>query len=93
MAKLNVKAIENKARRIMLIENSVWNKDAEIYLTTLRKKIKSKLPYYYYYIFEDANYHSLNSALSELNLFAEETSKSEEIYQEYKKKGGRTWNL
>ena len=93
MSKFNIKNIENKARKIMLIENEVKNKDFEIFKRELKKRVKSKLPYFYYYIFEDANYHTLNQALEELNLFTEENEKQQERYDEYRKKGGKTWEL
>lgn len=100
------KKIEKKAKKLMRIDTMIWNKHGwrsggavkqNIYLRDLRKATKSmsKLPIIYYYILEDANYHTLNKGLEEIDKFKGKygSDKSEDEYSKYRKNGGRTWNL
>jgi len=101
---MKIKPIETKARKLMITDSNIWNKygwksggqvDIEIYKKELGKKVKGKLPMLYYYIFEDANYHTLNQALEEMNKFKGKygSDESERQYNEYKQAGGKTWKL
>lgn len=88
----------------MNFDRKIWKKygwqngdqvDGEIFKKEIAKKVKGKLPRFYYYIFQDANFHSLNQALESSGKFEGEygSDKAEADYAEYKNKGGRTWNL
>lgn len=103
MEKSKVKKIESQARKLMKLDNSIWNKykwesedqvDQEIYQAELKKKIRPRsLSYVYYHIFEDANYHSLNKALEEIGAFYGTYGDAQEEFTDYHNSGGKTWQL
>lgn len=97
-------SIEAKARTLMIMDNQIWDKhgwkhagaiNKAIYRKEISKRVKGKIPIIYYYIFEDANFHSLNKALEDLNRFEGEYGSvdAEEQWKAYRKAGGRTWDL
>jgi len=99
---VNIKQIEAKARKLMRLNDKIWDKNksrsgGEINNTIYRKELKKakikKMPYLYYYIFEDANYHALNKNLEALKKFTGTYSSAQKDFDEYTNKGGRTWNL
>lgn len=85
MNKQQVERIQNHARKLMISEG-------KISLGKLKLK-KNSLEFYYYYIFEDANFHALNRDLEEKGIFKEETEKDSEIYNDYIESKGKTWKL
>lgn len=102
------KKIENTASKIMKIDNAIWKKygwksgsdvKTNIYNTELIKRLNKariyEVPYIYYHIFEDANFHTLNKGLEETNSFkkGETYAGTEKQYNVYIKKGGKTWEL
>ena len=103
MDKKKVKEIEKKANKLMILDNKIWNKygwesggdvNDDIHKKEWQKKIKPQsLNYIYYHIFEDANFHSMNSMFEELNVFQGTYEGTEEEYNDYRKSGGRTWNI
>lgn len=82
MNKTEVKKIEDKARQLM--------KSSEF---KLKKTKAGSLPFFYYYILEDANFHSENKILQEVDAFQGEYSSDSETYEDYRKSGGKTWEL
>lgn len=105
---LNIKIIEAKARKIMIINNKIWDRHEwesggdvvkSIYRNELKDELEKlnirELSILYYYIFEDANYHTLNQALEELGIYKGTygSEKAEQMWQKYRTKGGRTWRL
>lgn len=95
MERKKVLEIERKARQLM--DNGLYN-------------LPKKLSIIYYYIFEDANFHTLNNELTRKGVFGEVkvtqyvngtvyspksygTPYAERLYRDYKKSGGRTWQL
>ncbi len=101
---MNIQAIQNKAKKIMSLDTQIWNKygwksggevNFAVYQQELNKKVKGKLPILFYYIFEDANYHTLNKALEELKKFKGSygSDEAERQWNEYRKAGGKTWNF
>lgn len=103
MEKPHVRKIQNKARKLMILDESIWNKygwksgddvDIEKYKSELKKKIKPiSLSYIYYHILEDANFHSLNKALEEIGAFRGTYGDAQDEFTDYKNSGGKTWNL
>lgn len=95
--------IQAKARMLMKLDSSIWKKygwqngsqvNLDLFKKELRKKVKPRsLDYIYYHIFEDANYHSLNTALEEIGAFKGTYADTEEEYNAYRTAGGKTWNL
>ena len=77
-----VKQIESKARKLMTSSES-----------TLKKMKKGSLSYIYYYILEDANYHSENKILEEVGAFRGKYGDNSVEYEDYRKSGGRTYKL
>jgi hypothetical protein len=101
MENIQVKKIESQARKLMAKDGQIWSKfnwqsggqvDMEKYKKELKVKPRS-ISYLFYHIFEDANYHTLNEALQEMGAFIGSYANSESEYQDYKKSGGRTYNL
>jgi hypothetical protein len=103
---MNVKEIEKTARAVMRIDNKIWQKhgwtnggmvDSMIYrvelIAELDKKGIKRLPYIYYHIFEDANYHTLNSALEDRGRLSGNYGEAQKDFDEYSRKGGKTWEL
>jgi hypothetical protein len=82
MESSKVKIIEDKARKLM---NSSEDK--------LKKTKKASLPFIYYYILEDANFHSENRILESAGAFKKRSESDEVEYEDYRKSGGRTYNL
>jgi hypothetical protein len=92
MAKMNVKKIEDFASALM---------------SGMHIPSTKKISILYYYILEDANYHSLNTQLTKNGNYGEYTIRSSGIYvpksygsdyaeylfKKYREEGGRTWNL
>lgn len=104
MTKTRVRLIEAKARRIMRIDNIIWAKyhwqsEGEvnwiIYKKEVNKRIKGKLPMIVYYVLQDANFHTMNKMLTELNKFKGTygNPKTEAEWEEYGRLGGKTWEL
>ena len=106
MKKSQVKKIEAETKKLMTLDSSIWEKygwqdgsqvDMNVYKNEIRKKISQKsIDPIYFSILEDANFHSLNKALEEIGAFKkkfEGDEKDEEIYNDYKNSGGRTWNV
>ena len=103
MDKSKVKQIESKARKLMKLDSSIWNKygwtsGSEVeqgkYQAELKKKINQKsLSYVYYHILEDANFHSLNKALEEVGAFHGTYGEAQDEFTDYRSSGGRTWKL
>ena len=101
MKKSEVNKIQKIARKLMDIDSRIWDKNKwqsggdvnnEIYKKDLKKIFKKrKLDGIYYDILEDANFHTLNKMLSEEGYF--KSLGNQEKYDEYRKAGGRTWNL
>ena len=95
---MNIKRTEAQIRNIMRNENRLG-----------QKYKGKKLPTYYYSILEDANFHSANNQLSKMGVFGRKEvhkypgretiyapkayGSSQKQYEQYKKKGGRTWNV
>ena len=85
------------------LENTIWNKygwtnggmvNFEKHKAELRKKVAPKsLSYVYYHIFEDANFHTLNKSLEEMGAFTGTYADAQNDFDEYRKAGGKTWQL
>jgi len=96
ITKGDVKKIQSQARKIMAMTSE-----------ELTKNFKGKkLPFIYYDILEDANFHAENDRLTKMGVFGKfETHKyptgnirvpkeiNDEPYNQYKKLGGKTWQL
>jgi len=103
MEKSQVKKIQEQARKLMRLDGSIWSKhkwqsgeqvDKEKEKEELKKKVKPKsLSYIYYHIFEDANFHSLNTVLEEIGAFQGTYGEAQNEFTEYRKAGGKTWQL
>jgi len=97
MNRKQVKKIEARASRLMLIENKLhkYKANHEEFKQKVAEHVKGKLPIIFYYIFEDANYHTFNQALEELGKFSGTygSEKVENEFREYKKLGGKTYNI
>ena len=104
--RMNIKEIEKTARAIMNIDRKIWGRhgwtsgdmvDSAIYraelIAELDKRGIKKLPYLYYHIFEDANFHTLNSALEYRGRLIGNYGEAQKDFDEYSRKGGRTWEL
>jgi hypothetical protein len=81
--------IESDPKKLKIYEK-------ELQKTMKKLKIK-KLPNYYYNIFEDANWHLMNTTLDKFGYFEDKepyTKKEADIdYKKYKSLGGKTWEL
>ena len=101
MDKSKIKQIENKARKLMDKDASIWDKNgwqsgSDVDLLVYKREIKvapKSLPYIYYHIFEDANFHSLNKVFEEIGAFQGTYGNAQAEFNDYKNSGGRTWNL
>jgi len=73
----------------------------KIYKRELKKTMNrtgiKKIPNFYYNIFEDANWHLMNSTLDDLGIFKNKQpftkEDAEKDYKKYKSLGGKTWEL
>ena len=92
MEKKEVLKIERKARMLMSIPSPYGEKQAIEYYKKMNIK-KNSLSMVYYYILEDANFHTENRVLTEMGLFKTEKESDSDIYNDYRRSGGRTYNL
>jgi hypothetical protein len=105
---IDIKKIEHTASQIMKIDNKIWEKygwtsgsavQQDIYNAELKKKLNEagivNISWIYSHIFEDANYHTLNRSLESAKVFkkGETYAGTEKDFEEYAKKGGKTWEL
>ncbi|HLD90341.1 MAG TPA: hypothetical protein VI911_04905 [Patescibacteria group bacterium] len=103
MNKKQVKLIESKARKLMKLDGKIWDKygwqsgndvNESTYSQEISKVVKPQtLDIIYYYIFEDANFHTLCKGLVQIGAFKKPYGQDNEIYEEYRKLGGKTWQL
>jgi len=82
MNKNSVNQIEKKAKWLMSLSEA-----------KLRKVPAGSLRFIYYYILEDANFHRANEILMEEDAFRGEYASDSKEYDDYRKSGGRTWQL
>lgn len=105
-----VKATERKARKIMKMDIAIWDRhdwqsggavNKVVHRKELRRELSNsnihKIPDFYYFIFEDGNFHTLNEALEDINRFESKNpsfnEKAQETYDQYRDAGGKTWVL
>ena len=103
MNKKQVKLIESKARKLMKLDDKIWTihgwksgseVNESIYSQEISKVVKPRsLDILYYYIFEDANFHTLCKVLNQIGAFKKPYGQDMQIYEEYHKLGGKTWQL
>lgn len=104
MNKADKVRIQNLAKKIMRLDNQIWDKHgwksgSDVVDSIQRKELRdglskmgvSKVDGVISHILEDANYHSTNSALD--GLYDKSYEDSENDYIEYRKLGGKTWEL
>lgn len=87
----------------MKLDGKIWDKNQwqsgndvnmPVYVQEISKTVKPQsLDIIYYYIFEDANFHTLCEGLNQIGAFKKPYGQDNEIYQEYRKLGGKTWQL
>lgn len=94
MKKSKVLAIEKKAQRIMSASNGRWGDKQALQEKYKKMGIKKdSLPILYYYILEDANYHTEAQVLEDMGVFKEKYGVKQEEFADYRKSGGRTYNI
>lgn len=94
MKKSKVLAIEKKAQRIMSASNGRWGDKQALQEKYKKMGIKKdSLPILYYYILEDANYHTEAQVLEDMGVFKEKYGVKQEEFTDYRKSGGRTYNI
>lgn len=94
---MDILKIENRARRLMRMSPS-----------GLRKLKGKRISPLFYHILEDANYHNENTILTKLGVYGKveinrypngnvyspkDYGKYSDIYKEYRKQGGKTYDL
>jgi len=103
---MTVPQVESLARKIMLAETRIWDKHGwehagmvvkPVYEKELKAELDKlgvkKLPSIFYEIFEDANWHTMNSSLVDFGVLAYPTASSRKVYDAYRAQGGKTWEL
>lgn len=100
---MNKQQIQKKARMLMKLDQTIWKKygwqdggqvNDDLFKKEVQKKIKPRtLDYIYYHILEDANFHSLNKNLEAIGAFRGTYADAQKDFDEYRSKGGKTWNL
>lgn len=89
LTKQEVINIQNKAKELMEIDNTRLSTRTKL----LKDIKKGSLDIIYYYILEDANYHTLNTDLEDKGAFKKPYGEDTEIFEDYRKKGGKTWMI
>jgi hypothetical protein len=103
---MTVPQIENLARKLMLVETSIWEKHGwedggmvvkPVYEKELKAELQklgvTKLNPIFYDIFEDANWHTMNEALVKFGVLVYPTESDNKVFDAYRSQGGRTWQL